>query len=327
VKQQPSSVRPQLFLLLSLALVLASQAFSKDKSPAPATKSDMEFETLQVSPSSFLESDPSSITGAGKPLPGVVPIHSSSSQQYNVTRPLEDAGVKFPPGSFAIYDRAFSCLIVRNTKANIDLIDAGFGGGSEFSISAMEIEISAYECAMPGSANAMTLPKPTFSDLQKLPAGSIKLLDSISFIAHTGQRSIASHITSNTDTPAGNPPQTAITAAPANSTTPFSAGAVGSKLEIEPLEEPDCSSENRLIYHLRINPESSKEITTIDLQTEFAAWDDYPVTINFSPIQNQEGKFIAVVARIRLVNPGGWKLPKIDSATSPLKANKIPRLQ
>jgi len=38
------------------------------------------------------------------------------------------------------------------------------------------------------------------------------------------------------------------------------------------------------------------------------SWDDYPAALHVSPVQDQVGKFIVVVGKIRVVNPGGWNL-------------------
>ena len=67
-----------------------------------------------------------------------------------------------------------------------------------------------------------------------------------------------------------------------------------------------------------------KTLPGCSFTTSFTARIDSPVILNVSKVPDHEGTFIVIVARIRLLNLGGWKVnadgnPTDDSAPSPRK--------
>ena len=74
-------------------------------------------------PPGFISTTPSS-TSSAAPLPGGLPGTTGTVGKSNAKDYLESQGVTFPPGATATYLASSSKLLVKNTQANLDLVDS-----------------------------------------------------------------------------------------------------------------------------------------------------------------------------------------------------------
>ncbi len=106
---------------------------------------------------------------------------------------FKQLGAKFPEGSFAVYQPKSRVLVIHNTDDNLQMDDQ-LAGGAGFRQALVELELSAIECSLPPGTNPLSMPPLAYSDLERLPAKSVKLLDRISSTSKSGQRIYATHV-------------------------------------------------------------------------------------------------------------------------------------
>lgn len=270
----------------------------------------METHIFKVPPGSFSNTDTTDKEGKLKPIPGLHLLHDGSTQpQYDATDILKKWGVSFPPGSMAIYEMDSEVLVVRNTSANINLVEQCVGNGFA-AVHPVEIELSVVECIFPQNSDPLSPNWPGRDEVAQLPPKSKKLLDRVTVIGAPGQRLVMSHVTN----PASGHKADSITFAP---------GEAGTIVEIEPVEGEKAFDVN-IAFQFRQPGEAQNNQTAsdIDFTTSFEAWNDDPTVIHISSVPGRDGKFICVIARLRRVNAGGWKVnadgkPTGDAVSSP----------
>jgi hypothetical protein len=298
---------PRKFAVLPLLVFFALSCLGAEKKAAHEDSSpQMEIGIYRVPPSVFSTADPSDKNGNRKYLKGIKSTHRPESLQFDIKEYLELQGVTFPPRSFAIYDQNQSSVLAYNTPENLDLIDMTFGPNNRFPNPEMvSIELSAIECSLPSDKILPSSKQTAYAELEKLAGKSMKLLDRASVITNSGQRCVFSHILN----PAADHPP-ASESKPDDMQKSFASTESGTKAEIEAvcgLATPDIDFNMYYRFQQAAGKTNGNTALSITFTTSFTAWDDYPVVLHVSPIPNHEGKFLAVVLRARIVNPGGWK--------------------
>jgi hypothetical protein len=294
------------FAVLPLLVFFALSCLGAEKKAAHEDSSpQMEIGIYRVPPGFLSSSDPSDKNGYRKYLKGIRTTHNPDWLQYDVRGFIEANGVKFPPRSFAIYDQNSSYVIAYNTPKNIDLIETILSTGLSSAPLMVSIELSAIECSLPSDKILPASKQTAYVEFEKLAGKSMTLLDRASVITRSGQRCVLSHILN----PAADHPP-ASESKPDDMQKPFASTESGTKAEIEAVCGLATSDIDFNMYYRfqqaaeKINGDTALSIT---FTTSFTAWDDYPVVLQASPIPNREGKFLVVVLRARIVNPGGWK--------------------
>lgn len=276
----------------------------------------------RVPPGFISAANPDEKSGARKPLTGFKSKQNPYAVQYDASEFLKSQGVSQAPGSEAIYDQNSQSMIVRNTQENLDLVDVllgGCGGGWALNVAA---EISTLECILPKNANSAASNWPTYSDLKRLPGKNVKLLDRVSTVTRSGQRSRLDHVLNPASPPASDGKSATDPEQAAVDPSMFQKGESGTRVEVETTVGPDNNTvDTNISYRFRNQP-AGNAASEISFTTSFASWDDYPVVLHVSPVQNQEGKFLVVVGNIRLVNPGGWNLKELRDEAAKVTADK-----
>lgn len=292
--------------LLAILIAFACAAMAADPSTTAKKDSDaLEYHALVLPTSLFTTIDLSSKDGRRNLKPGVRTTESGNEYMLDVSGFLRQYGVTFPPGSFAMYD---GVLVIRNTPANIALINRILGAGKDFPNGQVSVELSAYECTAKTSGLPEAWNDFTFAHFSHLPADSVKLIDRISINAKSGQRVAVSHI----NNPAGTTKKTDM---PGNWDSVFHAGETGSKLELEALSFSSDSWTNlHFAYGLRLPGEAGHDgMTEVKFISDVDVWNDYPMVVYAAADPRQPGKSIVVVARTQSLDFEGWKFPEPKS--------------
>jgi len=221
---------------------------------------------------------------------------------YDASGYLQSMGAEFPPGSEAFYDQNSGALVVRNTKKNLELIEAVFApcniGGCARNLA---LGLSFYEWSPPAPAPLSSEPWPAYAELQKLPPSEFKLLDEVSVVTKSGVRAVLNHVV-NPAPPGTDEPDEEI----------FRKGESGIRALMEPTLGPDDVTLDTTVtcrFRRPDNPTSE-----ISFTSNFTSWESYPVVIHISPLPGQQGKFLVAVANIQVVNAGGWTLKNAKAA-------------
>ncbi|MEI8340138.1 MAG: hypothetical protein WCH43_01220 [Verrucomicrobiota bacterium] len=300
----------RILAVIPLLLTLTYTSLCQEQKPKETTDPQkMETSVWRVPIQFFSSADPSNKNGLRKPLPGFHSKQNPNSIQYDASEFLKSQGVAFPPGSDAIYDESGGCLIVRNTREQLELISSLWSdGGVTNGPRNVLIDLSTFECDLPVNDNSDAAHRPTYSDLLRLPKKNIKLLDRVNVVTKSGQRSTVNHLKN----PASNkPPGTEFekdfNPKPSESNS-FHKGESGTLAEVEPQVGPDDTTiDVNLSYRFRTQSEGNGA-SEVSFATSVTSWDDYPVVLHVSPVQNHAGKYIVVVMTPQLINSGGWKL-------------------
>ena len=277
-----------LAFLLSGTLSLFAQETKKEAEP-------LQFRVMRLPACLFSTVDTAERNGNRKPRPGVRALSDAPERQYDVAELLSDYGVSFPPGGVAVYIEESSTLLLRNTATNLDIATKVFSGAEDvMKFNIYSVEVSAYECTPTPVGMVLPWEKLTYSDLQKLPRDSVKLIDRISLTGGYGRPLTASHVTA----PA--PPDYTL-----SGTGLFQPDETGSQMETE-----STDGEINLTYLLRARlGEHDSAIAKVNFSTVFRVWDEYPLIIHAEQSPGRPGKFIVVVARVNGESLAGWKLP------------------
>ena len=300
---------PPRITLVFLVASFGLNCVASGQSPAEGKESQMMFRLIQVPESVFSTVDTTEKDGIGKPKPGVQRVKAAETLEYDVTAFLKPYGVAFPPGSMAVYLEPDCILVLRNTGANLDLLSGIFPNShSQINSNSLAVELSAYECTFAGTGNLLPWAKLTYSDLQNLPRGSVKLIDRTSLVKIPGVRTLTSHI--NTPAAAGGPQVDA--ALFPGGLVHFQPGETGAIMEMVACYQ-DGGGNIETDYQMRTGLESTGAIYKVHFNTSFGVWDDYPAVIHVSPVLEQPGKYVVVVARAGRDNLNAWKMPEPKS--------------
>ena len=204
---------------------------------------------------------------------------------------LEKHGVTFPAGSEADYQPVMEgvvILVVRQTQKNIDIIGKLFDlpmndGGPAIQL---EMEISAYQYPTDAVAGSVGGGHITF-DALKAAGKSMVLLDRLSFLAKSGQRSVAGHAGEDCKT----------------------------NVEMEPVIGADGETVDlNLAYHLIATDPSAARPQPLDVSitTSFSVMGGVPVIAKTLAVPDDSktgartaGKSIAIVVRVNMVDYAG----------------------
>ena len=197
----------------------------------------METHIFAVPPGIFADVGESIKAGGLKPIAGLRPLHDGSSRQYDATEVMKKWGITFPPGGMAIYEADAGVLVIRDTRANIDLV-AKAAYGAFTTMHPIQIELSVVECIFPRDADPLALDWPNYDEIEHLPPESKKLLDRVAVAGTSGQRLVLNHVT--------NP----ASGHEAGSTT-FAPGESGIISTLEPSEGRDAYEANIAFQFLR----------------------------------------------------------------------------
>ena len=261
-------------------------------------ESKLQFRALSFPELIFTTADTSNRDGIRKPMPGVRLLRNSLPAEYDFTELLKSYGVSFPPGSLAIY--GCGVLILRNTPENLDLAARIFQG-SDLSNSRVSMELSTYECTVAPGQDLLPWKQLTWSDLQHLPGGAVKLTSSTSLLAAGGTRNVTSNVTA----PAPPDYQLELPQKKTGGDLTFQRGETGSSLDVEMLGESVG-----LKYLSRTPPAGREnEIAKVSLINFFTAWDDYPLIVQAASAGDQPGKYSVTAARITASYLKPWKFP------------------
>jgi hypothetical protein len=283
-------------------LALASFGFAGEKKPATEK---IETGIWRLSPGLVTAADPAQKDGTRNPMQGFKREEKAGSSRYDPTEFLKSCDVTFPPGSEAIYDLNAQALVVRNTRANLDLVEVIMTNTFCPPVN-LTIEISVFEARLPGDSKSGSSKWPAWHDLQQLPKGDRTLLGRISALTQSGTRISMSQVNlPGSNTPAA--PVSANAGKAADSDLSFQPGESGIKAMVEAILGADGIHFGNTIglcfRDARKNPASELTFTT-----DYAGWDGYPVVIHVSPAPGSPGKSLVVVATANVVNQGGWAL-------------------
>lgn len=283
----------------------------------------METRVWRVPPGFVSLPDYSDKNGIRRPVHGFKSKNSPFAAQLDASEFLLAEGIPFPPGSEALYDQSSQCLIVRNTQENLNLVnEMATGVDVATGPENVAIEISALECEMPTAGSETPGNWPAYHSIEALPEKRVKVLDRVSRVTRSGQRISISHvsISASPKNPDGKSPTEP--EHPASEQTGFHDGESGTKAEVETVVGPDNNTLSTNINYRFRRPDAGSSTSEIRFETSFASWDDYPVVLHVSPVQNQEGKFLVVVGNIRLVNPGGWNVKALRDEAAKAATDK-----
>jgi len=289
--------------VVTVFLILGSSAIAEE---ATSPKEKLETGVWRVPPGLLAAvSTSSSQVEPLKRLPGFRSEQPAELAQYDARNFLEQMGLTFPEGSEAIFDAASGCLIVRNTRENLELIESS-GCPSGLPTSNVAVEISTYACKLPAEYSASAAPWPSYFKLIKSGA-DLKLLDRVSTVTKSGVRSSLNHVVSAT------------TAAPPAAKTDaksFRDGESGTIAECETTVGPDGRTiDANVTYRFRqggINNAPSE----ITINTSFTTLDGHPVILSISPSPTEEGKSIVTIANIRTSNYCDWGFDNLPSGAA-----------
>lgn len=221
------------------------------------------FRAYKIPPRFFALPKDSSKPEGSSPAPGP---KWTADESKNAKIYLEDQGIKFPAGSEIFCDSTGGFLAVRQTKENLDHMDVIFYAEECGIPSQLEIEISAYQFPANKFPDAQHL---TF-DLLKGLGKKLVLLDKVTCVTKSGQRSVSNSLQATPST-SPNPQQKQ-----AESTKPdpassgqdisFLPGEYGTKVEVEPVIGADGQTiDINLIYRLHIPIADNSKPTTLDV--------------------------------------------------------------
>jgi len=138
--------------------------------------------------------------------------------------------------------------------------------------------------------------------LEQQPRESVRVLDCVSILTKSGQRVVASDVVApdpSKEEAAGQQP----------AQQGFRAGEMGTKFEAEPVVGPDGKKiDTNTAFNLRLETGApgSREITEINDKATFTSESGDPHVVRVTPVENHKGKYVVVVVRMRVLNPGGW---------------------
>lgn len=205
---------------------------------------------------------------------------------------FKQLGAKFPEGSFAVYQPKSRVLVIHNTDDNLQMDDQ-LAGGAGFRQALVELELSAIECSLPPGTNPLSMPPLAYSDLERLPAKSVKLLDRISSTSKSGQRIYATHVV--------NPATGADTTS--NEPGKFAPGEWGTHAETESNVGSDgCDVNIDFRFRKQLDDHDPKTLLEIYFDCTFLCREGQPVVLNVSAAPGVQDGFVAIVARTRVVN-------------------------
>jgi|ERR1700677_35264 len=167
----------------------------------------------------------------------------------------------------------------------------------------VKVELSAVEYSLPAGQNPAATSALTWSEIENLPAKSVKLLGRVSASGTSGQHLEVDQIT--------NPAKTNTGPGQKQTVRSFAAGESGTILEMEVVTGTDPSfCDANIAYRFRNNADAGngKPLQEINFTTSFTSLFDTPVVINVSAEPGHEGTFVAVVARVSLVNSGASRI-------------------
>lgn len=157
----------------------------------------------------------------------------------------------------------------------------------------IEVDLSIVECTFPADTDPLSPHWPGYEDIEHLPPASRILLDRVTAAGSTGETIVKNHVVN--PAPAGN-----------SSLMTFAPGESGTKVEITP------SGSSRILrgdisfqFRKTGGGQGDKTTTDIDFSTSFETWNDFPVVIHVSSVPSRPGRFICVIARMRMLDPGG----------------------
>lgn len=302
--------------VIAIFLVPAWIAFAEEATP-PSEK--LEVGVWNVPPEFILTLHPTNSASSqnvpGKLVPGFRSGRPPELSQYDAKAFLEASGITFPPGSEAIFDAGTGSLVVRNTRENLELVDNLSEGGPVVSPSNIAIEISTFECALPAEYATTAAPWPSYFQLIKDCPDRL-LLDRVSTVTKSGIRAAMNHILSKSN------PTPAATPAEKKAGETFQPGELGTIAESELVLGPDGQTvDANLTYRFR-QMGAGNTPSEVTLNTSFTTTTGHPVVISVSPSPTEKGKFIVVVANIRLAGYRDWGLKKDPPDATPGKQEK-----
>jgi hypothetical protein len=180
------------------------------------------------------------------------------------------------------------------------------GGGT----SNLVVELSIFECALPIAPNPLSQEWPTYDELSKLPARDVELLSRVSANTRSGHRVAMRQVRRGVS----KVKPTVEDRVDADGWDFFLDGESGLIASVEPVVGPDGISIDAgidLRFRLPEGTDASSE-TTID--TNFSGWENYPATIFVSQSPRDKSRHLVVIGNVKLTNPGGWTLKKLDAA-------------
>lgn len=227
-----------------------------------------------------------------KPAAGVrLILHTGNATQYDASGYLKNAGVAFPDGAVAVFEKETSLLVVHNTPANLEIVDEIVS--PPMAVEGLEVELSAVECTFPKGRNV--LQAITYPEIQRLPAKSVKLVDRVSAVGKSGQRFVLHNRVA---------PATASGGPSAYENTEFAPGETGTEAEVEAVMDANGMFFNlEIAYHLRTPAApDGKTLREINFYTGFSARNDFPEILNTAAVPEHEGTFIVIIARVRVTD-------------------------
>ena len=292
----------RIITLAVLLLALSFRGLCEEPNAEKTTATKMTARSYRVPPGFFTIADPSNKDGTRKPNPGFS-YNPGSQREIDATEWLRQAGMQFPSGSMAIYDRVESALIVVNTPENLELVETIVGGCRSGFALMVQAEFSAVECSLTSTADTLSLDRLSYSDLTQLAGNSMKQVNGASLLGKSGQRCTMEHIVKS---PAVKCSGSSVPYS--EFATKFAEDEFGTKVELEPTIGPDMiSMDLNTVYRLRYK--AGNQIVYLEFQTALLAWDNYPLVLHVSPLPDQKGKFVAIILRAQIVKCGGWKFP------------------
>jgi hypothetical protein len=157
----------------------------------------------------------------------------------------------------------------------------------------IEVQISIVECTFPADTDPLSPHWPGYEDIERLPPASRMLLDIVTAAGGPGERIVKNHVVN--PAPAGK-----------SSLMVFAPGESGTKVEITPAGSSRIMhADISLQFRKTGGGQGDKTTTDIDFSTSFETWNDFPVVIHVSSVPGQPGRFICVIARMRMLDPGG----------------------
>ena len=309
------SSRTILSALFAVAVVCHSVfCFAAEPTPIPGLTPAPKDETLilqvyQIPPGTFN-------MGAydGKPAQRMSP------KEY-----FENQGILFPPGSEMAMDQSGRFLLVRQTKEQLELIDAIASPLVDGVPTQVEVEISAYRCSSTTLAQIQSAKE--LADSIKEQGKLLVLLDRVTCVCKSGQDAAATSL-NGLEFPPSRPIAGATSDAtastplsPLEEDKPFQPGECGTKVHLQVTVGADGETiDIQLGYRLRLALSNTPKPSMIEMstRTSFTADDGHSFLVKAASIPSvaksgspSELQNVVIVLRSNLIDAQGRTIRKL----------------
>lgn len=319
----------RIVIAATMAFVVGSGgSFAEEKEPSGE---ELILRAFRLPPVFFTRPDAANSKGARQEEPGIKvlpspPNEPQTHRRLDVRGFLESMGAPLSAKSEAIYFEGASALVVRATEKELEILSSlGLGEGGCFEGPLVQVTFTLVQLSLEKPIEDIEVL--SYANLRKMAGDSWQLVDRQVLTMKSGMRAMHAAGISNREHPFVQVKDEGNTDTAPEIWKPrsFSGDESGTRVTVEPVIGPDSLSiDVSLDYRHRSQAGENQAPYEHNLTTMTAAWDGYPVVLQFVQSNEPRGadgaqKYRALILKAQLVNFGGWpqRDPKSAVNSSP----------